>query len=304
MKTGEGACCPPGSLPAMKADNSKCTGKVVVMDGVRMYITAKADEKRRAIIMFSDVWGFGSGHHRVVADYFAEKLSAAVFLPALQPQTPEYFKDQTGPDNDGLPLGFPFTAETIPKLMNWAKLNPWSKIKPKIDVVMAHIKKNNYARIDTIGFCWGVWAAFNAAADYTGMFSSCVGFHPSVQVEAIFYEKSLVGKNPWNNKAVDIDVHPVEALSNRVDHPVYLMCAGQTDNKKLYDETKGMVAEVFMNKTRLMGATKFEYFEEMVHGWVSRGDVSDPKTARQRQDALRRAAAYLSLQSANSYCCY
>lgn len=291
-KAAAGACCPPGSLPALKADNSNLKGKMVEMDGVRVYITDKADEAKRAIIMFSDVWGFGSGRHRNLCDYFAETLGAAVFLPGLQPQTPKYFDGQTGPDNDGLPLDFPFNAETIPDLMKWAALNPWKDVKAKMDVLMAHINTKNYDRIDTMGFCWGVWAAFHAAETYPGMFSSHVGFHPSVQVESIF-ATDVTGKNPWNDKAIEIEVNPVTTLTNRVDHPVFLMPAGN-DNKKLYGEKEGQVAQVFLRKTRLKGNCKFEYFEDMGHGWVSRGDRKDPKTDKDVKDALSRAVAYLS----------
>lgn len=297
MNTAEAACCPAGSLPALDiSDMEAPLGKVVEMSGVRVYITDKADEAKRAIIMFSDVWGFGSGRHRALCDYFAEHLGAAVYLPALQPQTPKYFKDkkgnpQQGPDNDGLPLNFPFNGDTIPDLMKWAALNPWSDVKAKVDVVMKEICSKNFARIDTMGFCWGVWAAFHASADYTGMFSSHVGFHPSVQVEAIF-ESNVDGSNPWNGKLIEIDVNPVTALANTVDHPVYLMPAGN-DNKKLYHESEGQVAQVLTSKTRLKGACKFDYFEDMGHGWVSRGDRKDKKTDADINDALKRAVNYL-----------
>lgn len=271
------------------------------MDGCRVYITEKAEDAKRAIIMFSDVWGFGSGHHRVRADFFAKALGAVVYLPALQPQTGKYFTNQKGPDNDGLPYHFPFNAESIPDLMKWCALNPWSEIKKKIDVLMNHIKGKNYSRLDSIGFCWGVWAAFHASADNPGMFSSCVGFHPSVQVEAIFADKETIaeGLNPWSKTKFEIDGHPVAKLAKRVDHPVYLMPAGN-DNKKLYGPT-GLVTQVFMSKIRLRHACKIKYFEDMMHGYVSRGDRTDPKTNRDVTDAIKRAVAYLSTPPMISY---
>jgi dienelactone hydrolase len=129
---------------------------------------------------------------------------------------------------------------------------------------MTHLNQKGASSVGAIGFCWGVWALCKASS--AGVPLKCgVGPHPSTRLEGMLGGDEL-------------------AMMKAVKMPVLLMPAGDDpDNVK----AGGAVAEAIIAAG---GAT--HEFPEMKHGWVGRGDISDPAVKRDIEDALGRALAH------------
>lgn len=281
MASDQSPCCPPNSLPALKfnhvqgvsKDQGKPAGQICNTEAVSYYRTGGDSDK--AVLFFPDVWGWHSGRARVLADHFAKELKCVVYIPKLQPQTPEIFgKDKMGADGDGLPEDFNLTDETSAKLVEWVGANDWDKVKPKMTAMMEILVKDKMKHISMTGYCWGAWAIANMCKDYVGTFTRAATAHPSIQLEGAF------GRSP-------------EELAACIDIPMLFMPA-DGDSEDLYDMDKGSIIKVLLKKNRIRDFIEVQYFKDMAHGFFLRGDIAaDEKTARDVKAAQDKTVEFL-----------
>lgn len=77
------ACCPPGSYGALKTDPSNCSGEVLQVGDLPVYLTGKGKEEKpsSAMVVFYDIFGF-QGHSRIreICDFLAENTGLRVYM--------------------------------------------------------------------------------------------------------------------------------------------------------------------------------------------------------------------------------
>lgn len=254
----EGYCCPKDSLGPLLKGNEKAKGtKIKSAEGVEFYVAENSMKYDRgvAVVMYSDVWGWDSGRVRVLADYFANALKCLVVVPKLQPPL------EGGTDGDALPPSFEINAETRPTFMKWIKDNGTETFAARNAALYSDLKKRGIKACFAVGFCWGGWASFRTAAAVLLELKGILIYHPSVQLEGVF------GGDP-------------SKLASQVKCPVALhVCSN--DDAKLYDKTSGVIVKT-LRKNGV--ATQVEYYPDMLHGFMTRGDMSNALVNR---DVLR-----------------
>lgn len=117
-----------------------------------------------------------------------------------------------------------------------------------------------------IGFCWGVFPIFKASA--SGKVHVAVDFHPSLQVTS---------QTP-------------EELAEAVKCPHLIVPGG---NDPDFIKEGGSVEKVLKSKP-FGDKVVVKTFKDMKHGWVNRGDLSDPTTARDVKAAMELAVDYFN----------
>lgn len=157
------------------------------------------------------------------------------------------------------------TAAGKPDFGAWVNTFSWeSHIKADFEKIFAFLEGKGARSVGAIGFCWGAWAHCKASANGFGL--KCgVGPHPSTRLEG------MMGGSEAEMMAA-------------VAMPVLLMPAGDDPaNLKQGGELTALV--------EAKGGRSHE-FPEMKHGWVSRGDVTDPAAKRDVEAALAEAVAF------------
>jgi len=136
------------------------------------------------------------------------------------------------------------------------------------EAVIELLKSQGVTKFGATGTCWGAWAIFMCCA--RGIpFSVGASYHPALGLDAQF-----------GGSALD--------LAKKVKVPQLLMPASNdpADVKPNGEVIKAMEDNGVDIETK-------EY-PDMMHGWVPRGDLNDPKVARDVEDATNRAIAFLA----------
>eukprot|EP00211_Chloroparvula_japonica_P015036 CAMPEP_0119119724 /NCGR_PEP_ID=MMETSP1310-20130426/1087_1 /TAXON_ID=464262 /ORGANISM="Genus nov. species nov., Strain RCC2339" /LENGTH=253 /DNA_ID=CAMNT_0007109171 /DNA_START=78 /DNA_END=836 /DNA_ORIENTATION=- len=251
------ACCPPGSLPPLLENDYKPCGEVITTEGLQVYeVGANNKNNNVAVVVFYDIFGFASdGETKVrhICDQLAATLQCRVVLP-------DYYKGDK----------WPVDAPLDEKLFAWIQTFPWSKVSPEHAKVLRHLKNAGVAKYSAIGFCWGAWGIFHAAAEESPELPMACGVncHPSVRIEGFFGSNEV-------------------ALAKKVRAPQILFPAGNDpDNVKEGGEVLKALESAGV-------AAETHVFPDMVHGFMTRGDINDANTKRDVADCFARAAAYI-----------
>ena len=274
------SCCPAGSLPALTEDTSRALNGTVEMlpvvqseakmlkargllapsnpppdTEVKCYISrpAKGKENGAGVIVLYDVHGFSGGRIKGVCDSFAE----AGYLTIM----PDVYGGTNITDQGG------FGSETGDAFLT--SIN-WAKIHPELNACARYMDANGAEVVGAAGFCWGAWPVFKYAA--TGEIAAGVCCHPSLRVGNLFHGETEDG------------------LASQVLCPQLLMPASN-DPAEHYGEDGSVVAAVRAAHDAGL-ACETHTFADMQHGWVPRGDASDPNVARDVEAALARACAF------------
>jgi len=165
-----------------------------------------------------------------------------------------------------------FRGETIenkpyPDFPTWIKNYDFAtRVKPDIEAAIAHARLHvhNPVTVAGVGFCWGGWALMKACAsvDQKVAFDKAITAHPSFKLESFVFggdEVSEMEKATQNSKWL---------ILPSMDEP---------DNCKANGEITKLV-ESYGGRVRL--------FDEMNHGFLSRGDCTDPNVKQCCADAM------------------
>ncbi|CAB9500076.1 Dienelactone hydrolase family protein [Seminavis robusta] len=160
------------------------------------------------------------------------------------------------------------TKDDVTDMVAWMKSHPY---EPEIagDIKLCHDYlqiKHGITQWGALGFCWGGWAiAKSAAAGFP--WKVAVSPHPSLVVESKVFGGS-------ETEMVD-----------KIQMPFLLLPAGNDP-----DSVKPGGEHV---KTIEAKGGKSIPFEDMVHGWTTRSDLSDPKIKEQVEKALSLSLEFL-----------
>lgn len=147
----------------------------------------------------------------------------------------------------------------------WAQQTPWAKVNADLTLVMGWLGERGATSVGAIGFCWGVWALAKASSE--GFDLKCgVGPHPSTKLEGLVFDGDE------------------KAMLQAAKMPILMMPAS---NDPAPLKPGGELAAV----VEANGGSSVP-FEEMSHGWASRGDLSKPAVARDAKDCYERALAH------------
>ncbi len=181
------------------------------------------------------------------------------------------------------------TLETNPDILQWLKKYPIDTVMRDIKFCQEYIEtkcarmdddnngsnNNNHLELNysSIGFCWGGWAIAKSAAEGV-TWKSSVSCHPSTKIESFVFgndEKSMM---------------------KRINMPFLLLPAGNDpDNLKPGSEA--------VEDLKRYGGNSI-LFENMVHGWVSRGDLSQDDVKADAEKALTFALDFLEENNTNA----
>jgi len=160
------------------------------------------------------------------------------------------------------------TFEDMGSRFDWIRKFPYDPVvKCDIEVCFQFLAEKGVDRsqIGALGFCWGCWAFIKASSD-GAQFRCGVGPHPSTRIERLGFKSDE------------------RAMFEKVNMPVLLMpCGNDMDNIK----PGGECMTILESK-----GGKCIFFENMKHGFVCRGDMSDPEVKKETEACLQHALEY------------
>ena len=121
--------------------------------------------------------------------------------------------------------------------------------------------------VGAIGFCWGAYPMVKLASD--GTIQAGVSCHPSLKIGKMFFDED--------------EIDQVAATKA----PLLFLPAGNDDALYTDGSLKAEGVEVTGRA-----------FPDMSHGWVPRGDASDPAVARDVEAALKAATDFFAAKLA------
>jgi dienelactone hydrolase len=279
MSAAEGgeSCCPPGSIGAPPGpaptfdDQHQPKGTFVTVPDTLMpcYYVAPSSASEsasaasyagntKAMILFPDVWGFQS-RILLIADWLAQHASCHVLVI-------DFFRGETKDDHADMKAWF----EGIPYEPTIAR-----DLASCIDYLQT---KHGITDFGAMGFCWGGWAIAktcqasslsSATAAVVPSWKVVVSPHPSFKIE------------PWVFGGDDVQ------LMQSMTCPVLLMPAG---NDPPYTQPDSAEFQAMPNKK----SSKSIHFQDMSHGWTTRGDLTDdPKLKRDVDAALQASLDFI-----------
>uniref|UniRef100_A0A7S0T6C9 Dienelactone hydrolase domain-containing protein n=1 Tax=Erythrolobus madagascarensis TaxID=708628 RepID=A0A7S0T6C9_9RHOD len=161
------------------------------------------------------------------------------------------------------------TVADGPDIKTWVGKYPYeSVVEPDLNAAIAWLKtEKGAAKVGCVAFCWGVWAACKASS--CGVeFACCVGCHPSTKLENFAFDRSEV------------------EMMKLVKAPLCLMPAGDDPD---VIKPGGEIADHLLSA----GDNQVVVFDEMRHGWVSRGDLGDATVKRDVEKATTLMLIFL-----------
>ncbi|CBX92072.1 hypothetical protein IAQ61_000262 [Plenodomus lingam] len=126
-------------------------GKETTLDNINTYVTG--DNKERAILIITDVFGWTLPNIRLLADAYAKEAKATVYVPDL------FDGEVVDPDA----MSDPEKAKKFDVMEFLGRHNKdvrWPQIKQH-----AQTLKSQYPKVGAMGFCYGGWACLRLAAD-------------------------------------------------------------------------------------------------------------------------------------------
>jgi dienelactone hydrolase len=186
----------------------------------------------------------------------AEELAAAGYLVVM----PDYFRGRTADTEDWKGLAIDHA--------NWKAMA--DDFKTTLDYILAN--GGQAGHIGTIGFCWGTWPVVKQSSypEIAGG-AHCHPSHPGI----VNFNKD----GETEAKVIEAITCPQLLLPSKQEGPTV--------------RPGGLADTTFASKP-FAGQCKIVEFDTMSHGWVSRGDLSDPAIAKGYADAMTEIKAFFA----------
>lgn len=169
----------------------------------------------------------------------------------------DFFRGETKDDHDDLKAWF----ESVPFEPN---------VTMDVAACMEYLKVDKgVSDFGAMGFCWGGWAIAKTCQAGIIPWNVIICPHPSLRIE------------PWVFGGNDI------ALMHSIACPALFMPAG---NDSIYLKPQSPEFQAMPNKN-----CKSIPFEEMAHGWTTRGDMTNPTIKRDVEAALQATREFVQL---------
>lgn len=158
----------------------------------------------------------------------------------------------------------PWEGEDWSKLGEFFKEFAWERLNGDLNThIYPYLEQRGVKSIGAVGCCWGDYIVFQASA--SGKINAGVGFHPTLTKFA----------------------ESADSLAERTKCPHFLMPAGN-DPEELKEG--GSVEKIL--KGKFGDKVRVKTFPDASHGWVPRGDLSNPNNARDYKEAMQLAIDY------------
>jgi len=273
-------CCPPGSWPQLLLTTSnadlnqeevpapKGTLTSIPVEGqedLPLYVVEpKFGDAMGGILVIPDIYSVrvllpevrSADRIGSICDALAEQGYVVALAGVFRDQP--YDKAVVAPDDGDF---LKFDAFAPDGGVAWIASNSYSKIGPCVQAATNFLKsKVPDKKIGALGYCFGTWSFCKASAIGDVKLDCAVGCHPTT-----ILEKAVFGGDE-------------DAMMASLPQPTAILWAGNDDasytkggsNAKAVEATGGMVEE----------------YPDMLHGWVSRGDVADPAVKAGVEKAL------------------
>lgn len=234
-----------------------------------------SEQPRRVILAFTDVFGIDSGNQKVFCDLLQEAMGddTQVWMPDMFRGKP-MLKDLRW---DWLTLS---PLVVIPQMIfKRFGMSSDTLEKDLTQLIEPNVKNATGCQsIGMVGFCFGGWLVSRYLALDSSAFGSCaVAVHPSWAPETLFSTQK-----PKTEMAL------AERIPN--SNPLLLLPAkGDKDLKPDSDIVK------FLAERRSTTPDKLSIeFPDMTHGFVARGDSSDPEIKEAQEKALSLTVEFLT----------
>lgn len=294
------------------------------------YCTGKPiPEASRIVVVFSDVYGINAGHHKVFADMLAERLaedgvSTSVIVPDMfrgSPILQPWMKnDNMTKDIMGSLLGYPGMVFRLKTSYPPDKVEAdifhllvpfiYNQLNIPEDYKGSDKPPPELPSLSCVGFCFGGWVVgriLGYRQRQALRFQCGVGIHPSFQPNILHGEsphsmaerihRPILLLPAWN----DVDLKPGTRVVNTIqaNREVFVKQYKKGDKKgqdTIYEPPEEQSPSSSGDSE---GAVSIE-FPTMVHGWVSRGDPTDPNIAAEQERALQLTADFIRKHTASS----
>lgn len=265
------ACCPAESSPALLSAEEQPSPRGAIEEAppaaeicspMRIYRVhpcphaAASADSGTTIIVCHDIFGLEGGRTRHLCDLLADLTGCTVIMPDF------YYGDDCVKSNCQPP--------DRQKLYAWLAGFPPAMIENAFRLQVKPYVKT--PRIVSVGFCWGTWASFRLAS--VSECAAIVGPHPSLGVQQLF------GSYGSGDEAM-LDA------AELVDCPVLLMPAGGDPDAV---QQGGLVQKKLEGKGVKVVV---ESYPDMIHGWTTRGAISDANVKRSIEKAMQSAATFI-----------
>ncbi|KAF5346402.1 hypothetical protein D9758_012752 [Tetrapyrgos nigripes] len=245
------------------------SGELKRINGVDCYVaTPEGDYPKDKVLLFlPDAFGVAQ-NNKLLVDDFARNGYKTVML--------DYFEGDAVPEAAYETLIAGMRGEKLASLSQsfaptfnigeWIAKHPQEIVRPLIDKVIAALKEEGVTQFATTGYCFGGRYCFDLAFDNVSKVT--IVSHPSLLKTPDDLEKYFASsKAPLLINSCPIDpLFPIEA---------------QQLADKIFDDGK------------FAPGYKREYFDGCVHGFASRGDMSDPKIKAGKEGAFKAAVEWL-----------
>jgi len=238
--------------PALTPDSDRQNnGRIINLSPTLQayYVSPKNVDSNKAVFVHHDANGWTGGRIRSISDQIADK-GYHVFLV-------NFFDTDNGVAAYG---GF---GSGSLEAFQWFRQWTPEVIIADIKTAMAYVDEN-FNQIDsigTIGFCFGGWVGLHHASLKFPKLKATASCHPSYQVEDNF--------------------GGLDNLVSQVETPM-LICPAGSDSD---DFKKGGMIEKNFNARGI--PIEITEFPDQRHGWVPRGDTSDPKVEEGVKEAIK-----------------
>lgn len=241
-----------------------------------VYLTGtELNKAKRIVLVFTDVFGIDTGNHKVVADRLGRNLAnTAVVIPDLFRGEPILTE---GPE--WIPKAILRNGVYLAQIVYQCKFRITKDALDRdlVDILLPWIRqRNTVAQVSCVGFCFGGWLTAHILALSNNRdlpFVCGVGIHPSFKIETIHGRTEAY-------------------LAERVGTKPLLLLSAQNDNLHPGNES----VEILAKNRGVESSSVAVSFDSMIHGWVTRGDSSDPSVKEEQDRATQLTISFIEEQ--------
>jgi len=237
------------------------------------YKSVGKNTPKRVILVFTDVFGIDSGNQKVFCDLLQEAMGddTHVWMPDLFRGKPMM--------RDLRWNWLTFSALTVfPQLIaKRFSMSTDTFEKDFTQLIEPKVKKDTGCQsIGIVGFCFGGWLSARFLALDTAFCSCAVQIHPAWGPEALYATQKIKTEM---------------ALAERIPNNKPLLLLPSKNDKELKPDSDIVK---FLAERRSMTPDELSIeFPDMVHGFVARGDSSDPKIKEAQEKVLSLTFEFL-----------
>eukprot|EP00522_Entomoneis_paludosa_P002648 CAMPEP_0172470992 /NCGR_PEP_ID=MMETSP1065-20121228/67586_1 /TAXON_ID=265537 /ORGANISM="Amphiprora paludosa, Strain CCMP125" /LENGTH=289 /DNA_ID=CAMNT_0013229075 /DNA_START=128 /DNA_END=997 /DNA_ORIENTATION=- len=283
------ACCPSGSWPQLLRPKSELNGdtaptlagSVITLDDSPTKASAYVVEPKAGVpfagllMVFPDIYSVRaltpdcrSGDRiGAICDALAEKGYRVALLGLFGDKS--FDLAITAPEDGDFEKFDSFAQDGG---VDWFKQQNYEKMSPEVKACGEYLQDKSPAdnkAVGVVGFCYGTWLLSKTSSMGGFDFSCAVGCHPATALEGLYGGDEV-------------------AMMNSVKMPTLFLWAGNDSDIYLKDGA----GKAALEKS---GGSVVE-FPDMLHGWVSRGDVGDEKVKRDFEKAIELMMDFLDQQ--------